>query len=69
MGYHKDGVFQEGQSGIPEAWLSFFALVQSVLLATFAAILAAHRSEILEKPGSAPDELETVETYDAPPSI
>lgn len=33
--------------------MAFFALVQSILLASFAAILAAHRSEILDKPGTA----------------
>lgn len=36
-----------------ESLLSFLALVQSLLLGSFAAILAAHRSEILDKPGGA----------------
>jgi hypothetical protein len=33
--------------------MAFFALIQSVLLGSFAAILAAHRSEILDQPGNA----------------
>jgi hypothetical protein len=36
-----------------ESLMAFFALGQSVLLGSFAAILAAHRSEILDKPGAA----------------
>jgi hypothetical protein len=53
LGYHHDGAFSNGQAirGVQEAWLAFFAFTESILLATFAAILAAHRSEILEKPG------------------
>ena len=71
VGYHKDGEFaQEGQSKAQEVWLAFFALTESVLLASFAAILAAHRSEILEKPGGAVvEETETVGTYDAPSNM
>ena len=52
-----------------EVWLAFFALTESILLASFAAILAAHRSEILEKPGGAVEETETVGTYDAPSNM
>ena len=33
--------------------MAFLALCQSLLLGSFAAILAAHRSEILDKPGDA----------------
>jgi hypothetical protein len=42
-----------GDSAKEESLMAFFALVQSILLASFAAILAAHRSEILDKPGTA----------------
>lgn len=33
--------------------MALFALIQSLLLGSFAAILAAHRSEILDQPGNA----------------
>ena len=33
--------------------MAFLSLCQSLLLGSFAAILAAHRSEILDKPGNA----------------
>lgn len=71
VGYYRDENFKEGQHGIQEIWLAFFALTQSTLLASFAGILAAHRSEILEKPGggSGAEETETVGTYDAPSTI
>jgi len=36
-----------------ESLMALFAFVQSVLLGSFAAILAAHRSEILDQPGNA----------------
>lgn len=36
-----------------EFWMAMFSLSQSVLLGSFAAILAAHRSEILDEPGAA----------------
>lgn len=52
IGYNKDQRLH-GMPAKEETFLSFFALVQSVLLGSFAAILAAHRSEILEKPGGA----------------
>jgi hypothetical protein len=35
-----------------ETLMAFFSLMQSVLLASFAAILGAHRSEILDKTSS-----------------
>jgi hypothetical protein len=52
IGYGKDQV-DEGLSAKEETLMAFFALVQSILLGSFAAILAAHRSEILDKPGTA----------------
>lgn len=42
-----------GLSPKEETLMSFFALAQSVLLGSFAAILAAHRSEILDQPSNA----------------
>lgn len=33
--------------------MALFSLVQSILLGSFAAILAAHRSEILDQPSNA----------------
>jgi hypothetical protein len=51
IGYGKDQI-DEGMSAKEESLMAFFALVQSILLGSFAAILAAHRSEILDKPGS-----------------
>jgi hypothetical protein len=51
-----------------ETLMSFFALCQSVLLGSFAAILAAHRSEILDQPGNAVmmamDEIHGLESQD-----
>jgi hypothetical protein len=54
-----------------EIWMAFFSLSQSILLASFAGILAAHRSEILEKPSTllVDNETETVGTYDAPSNL
>ena len=52
IGYAKDQKYI-GMSSKEEAFMSFFSLVQSVLLGSFAVILAAHRSEILDKPGNA----------------
>jgi hypothetical protein len=52
IGYGKDQKL-DGLSAKEEAFMSFCALTQSVLLGSFACILAAHRSEILEKPGNA----------------
>ena len=78
IGYGKDQVAM-GMSAKEEGFMAFCALAVSVLLGSFGAILAAHRSEILEKPGSAVmdmmDELhgigtagtaDTRETYEAP---
>jgi hypothetical protein len=48
LGYRKD----QKNDQLPvftETIMAFFSLVQCVLLGTFAAILGAHRSEILEK--------------------
>jgi uncharacterized membrane protein len=52
IGYAKDQKFS-GSSNKEEAFMAVFALVQSVLLGSFAIILAAHRSEIIDKPGTA----------------
>ncbi|GAX18164.1 hypothetical protein FisN_25Hh147 [Fistulifera solaris] len=52
MGYGKD-LRNHGMSSKAETMMSLFSLVQSILLGSFAAILAAHRSEILDKPGNA----------------
>jgi len=55
-----------------ETLMAFFALCQSILLGSFAAILAAHRSEILDKPGNAVmdmmDELHGIEPGSQPAS-
>ena len=73
IGYGRDQAFMR-QSAKEESLLSFLSLVQSLLLGSFAAILAAHRSEILDKPGGAVmemmDELHGIPTgkehYQAP---
>lgn len=52
VGYGKDQR-ERGESAFREGIMSFFSFVQSVMLGLFAAILAAHRSEILDKPGNA----------------
>ena len=52
IGYGKDKS-ELGMSSKEKAFMGFCSLAQSVLLGSFAAILAAHRSEILEKPGTA----------------
>jgi len=51
IGYGKDQL-EAGSSPKEESLLAIISLVQSVLLGSFAAILAAHRSEILDKPGT-----------------
>ena len=51
-GYKFDQDKGADSSGVEEFWMSLFSLIQALLLGSFAAILAAHRSEILEKPGS-----------------
>jgi hypothetical protein len=50
LGYAQDQTLS-GQSSKQEVLMSLFCVVQSILLGSFAAILGAHRSEILEKPG------------------
>jgi hypothetical protein len=52
IGYGKDQAYMR-MSPKEESLMAFFALIQSILLGSFAAILAAHRSEILDKPGGA----------------
>jgi hypothetical protein len=52
LGYAKDQR-KNGLSTKEESLMAFFALTQSALLGSFAAILAAHRSEILDQPGNA----------------
>mmetsp|Transcript_65 Transcript_65/g.135 ORF Transcript_65/g.135 Transcript_65/m.135 type:complete len:202 (-) Transcript_65:287-892(-) len=49
IGYAKDQVAAE-ESAKEERFMSFLCLIQSVLLGSFAAILGAHRAEILDKP-------------------
>ena len=53
IGYGKD----QKNDGLPvftETVMAFFSLVQCILLGTFAAILGAHRSEILEQQEETP---------------
>ena len=52
IGYAKDQIVKE-MSPKQESLMALFALAQSVLLGSFAAILAAHRSEILDQPSNA----------------
>jgi uncharacterized membrane-anchored protein len=49
LGYGRDQALVN-LSSKEEKLMAFLALLQSLLLGSFAAILAAHRSEILEKP-------------------
>lgn len=67
IGYGKDQK-QSGLSAKEEAFMALCSLLQSLLLGSFAAILAAHRSEILDKPGTAVmdmmDELHGIGTTD-----
>ena len=51
IGYGKDQSLQ-GRSYKGETVMSMLCLIQSILLGSFAAILGAHRSEILDKPSS-----------------
>lgn len=73
VGYKVDGRTSDASDtgGMEEIWMAFFSLSQSILLASFAGILAAHRSEILEKPSTllVDNETETVGTYDAPSNL
>ena len=50
IGYGKDQV-ANSLSAKQETLMSLFCLIQCILLGSFAAILGAHRSEILDKPG------------------
>jgi hypothetical protein len=54
IGYGKDQAINE-KSYKGESVMSLLCLVQSVLLGSFAAILGAHRSEILDKPSAYQD--------------
>lgn len=60
LGYAKDQD-TAGLSSKEEKLMALLAFIQSVLLGSFAAILAAHRSEILDKPlpGSQPPLMES----------
>uniref|UniRef100_A0A7S1V1X5 Uncharacterized protein n=1 Tax=Grammatophora oceanica TaxID=210454 RepID=A0A7S1V1X5_9STRA len=50
IGYGRDHAMTEETSGSKEeALMAFFAICVSILLGSFAAILGAHRSEILDK--------------------
>ena len=53
LGYRKDQK-NDGLPVVTETVMALFSLVQCVLLGTFAAILGAHRSEILEKQEESP---------------
>jgi hypothetical protein len=71
IGYGKDQRVAE-MSAKEERLMAILALGQSVLLGSFAAILAAHRSEILDKPDVEHASVESTttpnddSTYDAP---
>ncbi|GKY96456.1 hypothetical protein MPSEU_000605100 [Mayamaea pseudoterrestris] len=52
LGYVKDQRTANVSSKM-DSIMAFFSLIQSVLLGSFAAILAAHRSEILDQPSNA----------------
>eukprot|EP00531_Pseudo-nitzschia_arenysensis_P016065 CAMPEP_0116133798 /NCGR_PEP_ID=MMETSP0329-20121206/10302_1 /TAXON_ID=697910 /ORGANISM="Pseudo-nitzschia arenysensis, Strain B593" /LENGTH=173 /DNA_ID=CAMNT_0003628461 /DNA_START=260 /DNA_END=781 /DNA_ORIENTATION=+ len=53
IGYGKDQK-NDGLPIVTESVMAFFSLAQCILLGTFAAILGAHRSEILEKQEESP---------------
>jgi hypothetical protein len=61
MGYRKDNKLASLPSG-QELLMSTISFSQFILLGTFAAILAAHRSEIIEKE----EENAEVATYETP---
>jgi hypothetical protein len=50
LGYRKDNLDDE-LPATQETFMSFLCLTQCILLGSFAAILGAHRSEIIEKQG------------------
>ncbi len=60
-----------GQSAKEESFMSFFSILQSLLLGSFAAILGAHRSEILDKnalePGISADSSDARNSNYVPP--
>lgn len=56
LGYKVDEAEMGVSNHFQEIWMAMFAFIQSLLLGSFAAILAAHRSEILEKTSTAEDE-------------
>ena len=66
LGYRKDNIEDE----IParqETFMSLLCFVQCILLGSFAAILGAHRSEIIDKPDIDPNvSAEGSEGYDPP---
>jgi signal transduction histidine kinase len=64
IGYERDQAFIN-MPNKAESIMAFLALCQSVLLGSFAAILAAHRSEILDKPENSAMEM-TGEAHGAP---
>jgi len=68
IGYGKNQAFN-GHSYKGESMMSLLCLIQSVLLGSFAAILGAHRSEILDKPGSAEHMQEFPSVSYDPPSV
>ena len=61
LGYRKDNKIDGLPSG-QELFISLVCFLQFLLLGTFAAILAAHRSEIIDKENESLD----VATYETP---
>eukprot|EP00980_Cylindrotheca_fusiformis_P022870 scaffold9857_cov127-Cylindrotheca_fusiformis.AAC.16 len=57
-GYKKD-LRMEGYSGAQEGFMSLLCLMECALLASFAAILGAHRSEIMDKNPSDREDYQT----------
>ena len=58
----KDDI-NDGMSSLQESFMALLSFSQFALLGTFAAILAAHRSEIIEKED---DTIDGAGTYEAP---
>eukprot|EP00523_Entomoneis_sp_CCMP467_P009023 CAMPEP_0168727614 /NCGR_PEP_ID=MMETSP0724-20121128/5266_1 /TAXON_ID=265536 /ORGANISM="Amphiprora sp., Strain CCMP467" /LENGTH=112 /DNA_ID=CAMNT_0008774447 /DNA_START=338 /DNA_END=676 /DNA_ORIENTATION=+ len=71
VGYKTDEFQSDGvdANGWEEFWMALFAIVQSLLLGSFAAILAAHRSEILEKPGPVLESMDGTVPGDEDPAV
>jgi len=66
MGYRKDNRIDNLPAG-EELFMSMISFVQFILLGTFAAILSAHRSDILDKPGNGDTNASTgTGSYEAP---